>query len=343
MKKLILLLLLFISFVSGSFASESIDEKEHTVLYNARLIKAAPLKEQPDKTLENLSILSEKEKIEILELYPDWLLIRTSKGQIGYMQRRYIDFNRVEPADPAITPEYPAILSEYISWVDQETALRTAPDSDSDAIITLSPGVRLAIIGLENGWAKLIYHRQYAFVDSRHLSELLPLEQSALNADGHAPIAAYTSFYRLSTDENNLNRIFNISVANEKMRPFVINPGETFDFNRDAGPYNKRAGYLPAFILVDGGSTLGYGGGTCQVSSTLYNSLLQLPGLSVEQRRPHGPGGAKYLPLHADAAVGNPVINLIFRNLYPFPVRIDGTAQDGALTIVIWPVEDPNT
>lgn len=334
-KKSIMLFLLVLCFISWSIA-----ENEVPVLYNARLIKAAPLKEKPDKTLENLTILSEKEKIEILELYPDWVLIRTSKDQTGYIQRRYIDFNRVEPADPAITPKYPAILSEYISWVSQETALRTEANSDSDAIITLSPGVRLAIIGIENGWAKLIYHRQYAFVDTRHLSELLPLEPTAQNADSNAPIAAYTSFYRLSTDENNLNRILNISVANERMRPFIISPGETFDFNRDAGPYNKRAGYFPAFILVDGGSTLGYGGGTCQVSSTLYNALLQLPGLSVEHRRPHGPGGASYLPLHADAAVGNPVINLIFRNLYSFPVRIDGTAQDGALTIVIWPAEN---
>ena len=337
MKKFILVFFLIFGFSSNSLAAQ-----EPAVLYHARLIKAAPLKEQPDKTLKHLTIISEKDKIDILELYPDWLLIRSSKGEIGYIQRRYIDFNRVEPADPATIPQYPAITSEYVSQVEKTTAVRKAPDTSADAIITLNPGAKLAIIGIENGWAKVIYHRQYAYVDTRHLNELLPVSPSAQSANGTSPIAAYTSFYRLSTDENNLNRIFNISVANEKMQPIVIQPGETFDFNRDVGPYNKRSGYLPAITLVDGGTALGYGGGTCQVSSTLYNTLLQLPGLSVEQRRPHGPGGASYLPLHADAAVGNPVINLIFRNLYPYPVRIDATAQDGALTILIWPAQGPD-
>lgn len=332
MKKLIVLFFVTLCFISITKATA-----EPTSLYNARLIKAAPLKARPDKTLENKAVLSEKEKIEILALYPDWLFIRTENGNSGYIQRRYLDFNRVEPVNPAVTPKYPAILSEYISWVEKTTALREAPDLTSKAIINLSTGARLAIIGIEDGWAKLIYHRQYAYIDSRDLSELLPLDHMANSADGSAPIAAYTSFYRLSTDENNLNRMENISVANDRMRPLIIAPGEIFDFNRDAGPYNKRSGYLPAITLVDGGTALGYGGGTCQVSSTLYNSLLQLPGISVERRRPHGPGGASYLPLHADAAVGNPVINLIFRNLYSFPIRIDGSAQDGALTILIWP------
>ncbi|NLC32688.1 MAG: SH3 domain-containing protein, partial [Clostridiales bacterium] len=191
MKKFIFLLLIIFSFSLSVLA-----ENQPDVLYKARLIKAAPLKEKPDKMIENLAMLSEKEKVEILELYPDWLLIRTSKDQTGYIQRRYIDFNRVEPADPAKTPQYPAILSEYISWVNQTTSLRAQPDAASEAIITLSPGVRLAIIGIENGWAKLIYHRQYAFVDSRHLSELMPLEPTAQTADSNAPIAAYTSFYR---------------------------------------------------------------------------------------------------------------------------------------------------
>lgn len=85
----------------------------------------------------------------------------------------------------------------------------------------------------------------------------------------------------------------------------VMQPGESLDFNAQIGPYKRTNGYHPAPVLIDGGSQLGYGGGTCQSSSTLYNAVRQLSGLTVLYRRPHGPGCAKYLPMHQDAAVGN--------------------------------------
>ena len=92
-------------------------------------------------------------------------------------------------------------------------------------------------------------------------------------------------------------------------------------------------------MLVDGNSKLGYGGGTCQVSSTLYNTVLQLPGLTVLQRRAHGPSAASYLPHGVDAAVGNDELNFRVRNDYPFPIRFDASSQDGALYISIYKAE----
>ncbi|HPA61547.1 MAG TPA: VanW family protein, partial [Clostridia bacterium] len=56
----------------------------------------------------------------------------------------------------------------------------------------------------------------------------------------------------------------------------------------------------------------------------------------ILHRRPHGPSAASYLPHGADAAVGNKTQNFIIRNRYSFPIRIDGTAQDGALTIAVY-------
>ena len=71
--------------------------------------------------------------------------------------------------------------------------------------------------------------------------------------------------------------------------------------------YQNLYGVKKSYLLINGTSVPGYGGGTCQVSSTLYNALLQLPGIEILQRRPHGPDGAKYLPHGVDAAVGSDV------------------------------------
>ena len=100
-------------------------------------------------------------------------------------------------------------------------------------------------------------------------------------------------------------------------------------------------GYQAALEIAYGNYVEGIGGGICQVSSTLYNALLQLPGIEILQRRPHGPDGAKYLPHGVDAAVGSDVLNLRFRNDYDFPIRVEGhTSDDGALTMVIYRVDE---
>jgi vancomycin resistance protein YoaR len=64
--------------------------------------------------------------------------------------------------------------------------------------------------------------------------------------------------------------------------------------------------------------------------------LLQLPLMTILYRRPHGPAGATYLPHGVDAAVGNDSLNLRIRNDYDFPVRVEASAQDGALFMCIW-------
>ena len=121
----------------------------------------------------------------------------------------------------------------------------------------------------------------------------------------------------------------------------VMQPGEQLDFNAQIGPYKKANGYFPAPVLIDGGSQPGYGGGTCQSSSTLYNTVRKLPGITIVYRRPHGPGCARYLPMHQDAAVGSDSLNFIFRNDYDFPIRILAESTgEGVITIQIFKGEE---
>ena len=116
----------------------------------------------------------------------------------------------------------------------------------------------------------------------------------------------------------------------------VLQPGENLTGTSD-GPYTTKRGYKPAPVMMDGKDVLGYGGGTCQVSSTLYNVVLQLPGLEVLYRHAHGGSGASYLPIHVDAAVGRDDLNLRFTNRYDFPIRIEASSKsDGALSIRIY-------
>ena len=99
------------------------------------------------------------------------------------------------------------------------------------------------------------------------------------------PSAAFCSFFEYNTGaEGNDGRCKNIVRSCESMTR-LMQPGESLDFNAQAGPYKKNNGYFPAPVLIDGGTQIGYGGGTCQSSSTLYNAIRQVPGITVLMRR----------------------------------------------------------
>ena len=178
--------------------------------------------------------------------------------------------------------------------------------------------------------------REYGYIDPNELTELKPVSPTDEELYEDCPIAAYTSYYKMIQTENNISRIHNIKVGCELVS-IVLQPGEQFDGNEVMGPYGPKRGYEPAIVMYQGKDVLGSGGGTCQVSSTLYNAVRQLPGLRIDWRRPHGASGATYLPIHCDAAVGTDKQNFKFTNMYDFPIRIEAcTSSDGALSMRIY-------
>ena len=147
---------------------------------------------------------------------------------------------------------------------------------------------------------------------------------------------------------------YNISLKDDKSYPYVkVTVQEEFprvfvtrrllkDGARYFGPYTSAKNYVKGPVLLDSGWGLGPGGGVCQVSSTLYNVLAQLPGVNVIHHISHGSNGIAYLPLNMDAAVGNAAhaIDLIFRNEYDFDLRFEALAQNGALFIALYRVTE---
>ncbi|NLM85805.1 MAG: VanW family protein [Clostridiales bacterium] len=331
MKKALLLLLalgLLLSAAVGAYAEEEV------ALYRGQVVREITLYAQMDEESAKLGYIPKMRQVDILGVEPAWLRVR-HRDQVGYIKRHLMVDSSVKTVNPATTPPYSTVENEYLAWVVGEAPVQTAPDVNAETLITIKDGGRLALIDIQDGWGRLIYHRQYAYINTNHFSEIQPINKLE-EAGSEAPIAAYTSFYRITTDPSNINRMINLQVACDRFTLYTLSQGDKLDFNQHIGPYSRKVGYLPANALVDGEVVQGYGGGTCQVSSTLYNVILQLPGINILHRRPHGPAAAPYLPHGADAAVGNKTQNLIISNLYDFPVRIDGTAQDGALTIAIY-------
>ena len=290
------------------------------------------MRAQASETAKILARIPKGKTVEILGVDPEWVKVRYG-GETGYLVRTRI--HKVTPIDPQNTPPYGVFKHTFMAVTADVTPVLHAPQADAEAFVTLQAGAKLSILDITDGWARIPYWRAYAYVDTRLLKDLTPVSPTDTPVSGETPIAAFTSFYRVIDTESNIGRMTNIVVACQRLSR-VIAPGEELDFNEQIGPYNRSVGYMQAPVLINGKAQPGYGGGTCQVSSTFYNALLQLPNITVLDRRPHGPAGASYLPHGVDAAVGNDSLNLVIRNDYDFPIRVEASAQDGALFMCIF-------
>ena len=82
------------------------------------------------------------------------------------------------------------------------------------------------------------------------------------------------------------SRVHNVALAASRMDGVLIAPGETFSFNKSLGDISRFTGYQAAYVIREGRTVLGDGGGVCQVSSTLFRSALNA-GLPIEERKAH--------------------------------------------------------
>ncbi len=120
------------------------------------------------------------------------------------------------------------------------------------------------------------------------------------------------SYYRHSI----ANRIYNVELAAKKIDGVLIAPGEEFSFNREVGEISRATGFKSAYIIKNGRTILGDGGGVCQVSTTVFRAALKA-GLPITERWAHayrvGYYEQNYKP-GFDATVFAPTRDLKFKN-----------------------------
>ena len=105
----------------------------------------------------------------------------------------------------------------------------------------------------------------------------------------------------------------NIRITCNSLTNTEIKPGETFSFCNIVGKATKEKGYQEADIYVEGEKQQGLGGGNCQVSTTLYNAVIQVDGLEIIERHEHS-GYVPYIEKGKDAAVAYGSYDFKFKN-----------------------------
>lgn len=251
------------------------------------------------------------------------------EGEKGYVLTKFVE--RVQRKDPFEGP-MPGV-SEHVAvgFVLSDTSFR--PEGYRYPI-EISAGSWLSIEKIEDGKAYFPYMRLEDDVSvSADKLKLYPFIAWDEAQPGDL-LYAFTTFFTTSLKkEGNAGRLYNISLAAQRLTGIRVKAGETFSFNAICGPYTQENGYRSAPIL-SGESSMGYGGGVCQVCSTLYNIVLRVPAV-IEDMNWHSQAGVSYLPAGFDATVGTNS-DMVFRNVLPYDVRIEFEAQDGSMTAFLF-------
>ena len=132
------------------------------------------------------------------------------------------------------------------------------------------------------------------------------------------------------------NRVYNVNLAASKFKGILIAPNETFSFNNVLGDVSGLTGYKAAYVIKDGRTVLGDGGGVCQVSTTLFRAILNA-GLPVVERRAHSYRVGYYeqgFPVGLDATVYYPTTDLKFVNNSPAHLLIQSVIDIPSSTLV---------
>ncbi len=129
-------------------------------------------------------------------------------------------------------------------------------------------------------------------------------------------------------------RSANVRLAAQLLNGVVIGPGRVISFNERVGPRTVERGFQQAPEIVGDELTVGIGGGTCQVSSTLHGAALY-GGLAVVERRSHS-RPSDYTRLGLDATVAYPSVDLKLKNPYSFSLVVHAfEPEPGTLRIEI--------
>lgn len=125
-------------------------------------------------------------------------------------------------------------------------------------------------------------------------------------------IGVGTSLFQHSIPE----RVFNVTLAASRVNGSLIAPGEIFSFDKALGDVSSFTGYKQAYVIQNGHTVLGDGGGVCQVSTTFFRAILDA-GMPIEERTAHAYRVGYYeedSPPGIDATVYVPSVDLKFKN-----------------------------
>jgi vancomycin resistance protein YoaR len=303
------------------------------------------------KTLLVETIEPELTKAQLEKVYSQVELIVFDPLTVNYEEKEWVltpqqllDFVEVKSDNWKVTAGLDKVRFEsYVETLSQSINQlpRGKVTSNENGRVT---GFELTKKGIELNIATFTEDFKDAFINGTDTVTVSVTKISSL--DDYAKYGIFTllgegvSKYTGSANE----RIHNLTLAAERTNGVIVPPGEIYSFNNSVGEISGVTGYDTGYIIANGRTVLGEGGGVCQTSTTLFRAVLDA-GLPVVIRHPHAYRVYYYeldQPVGFDASVYQPSLDFQFRNDTPNHVLVQ-TSWDlstSSLTFKIYGTPD---
>lgn len=294
---------------------------EDAVQYDAILSRDTYLVEEPGG--RSIIQLPDREQVEVLSLGEEWSRIVYDR-EVGYCKTGYL-YHFVS-RDPFSYPVPDRQRVTGFASFNVATEIKAGKFNG----LTAQPGQVFCVMPGEEEYYRVPIWRDAAQVHQAEVTYYPFADWQS--ADSGDVIGGFTTFFGEQQGKGKAaEREHNIVLGCERIHETVIRPDGYFSFNKLCAPYSQNNGYRYAPNISQTG--FGYGGGVCQLTTTLYNAVLTLP-LQVDEWAMHRYTGIQYAPQFFDAAVGS-YSDFIFKNTLPYAIRILATPQNGILTVLI--------
>lgn len=177
-------------------------------------------------------------------------------------------------------------------------------------------------------------------VDENKVDEKASPTDTTNQAQAQNPTPKETKITAFTTTiyDKDANRVYNINLANKKLNGTVVKPGQEFSFNNTIGAMGQAQGFKKALGFdSDGNKIKTYGGGLCQISSTLYNCALNA-NLEVTERHPHS-RRVYYVAKDRDATIYYGYLDFKFKNNTNNDIKIVSTNDNYNVTVELYKIE----
>lgn len=234
-------------------------------------------------------------------------------------------YNTYADLQVAIGYDYNALFQHYLEFGLKEGRFGSA---DFNCMTYKNNYIDLQLTFRDDYIAYCLHYEQYGQAEGRNATE--PFFETAPAVIPTATLGSYATNYNA-----NIPRATNVALAAFRINGVILQPGEEFSFSQTILPRTPENGYVKATVIDRGSYTTGYGGGICQVSSTLYAAMI-CAGLPATERHPHSLP-VSYIPEGMDATIASSAKDLKFANIYDHAIQIIATTdqETGTLTISI--------
>lgn len=139
------------------------------------------------------------------------------------------------------------------------------------------------------------------------------------------------------------NRRFNLGYGAQLLNGLLIQPGEEFSLVKALGKIDGQHGWKPELVIKGPKITPEFGGGLCQVATTMFRTVLNA-GLPIIERHNHSLRISYYEPpIGLDATIYEPKPDLRFTNDYATPLLLQTNVSGTLLTFSFYGTKDGRT